>query len=65
MNSLGCILIGVVVACVMAFFFVTAIWVVVGTIILLSKLVVWMAYLGGAFVAIGLIAWLAANITAK
>lgn len=65
MNPIGCILIGVVVACVMAFFFVTAIWVVIGTIMLLSQLIVWMAYLGGAFVAIGLIAWLVASITAK
>ena len=63
MNPIGCVLMGLVVMCIMSFFLVTAIWVVIGTFMLLSKLIVWMAYLGGAFVIIGLIAWLVASIT--
>lgn len=62
MNALGCLMFLLVMACIAAFFFVTALWVVIGTIMLIGKLIVWMAYLGGAFLFIGLIAWLLARL---
>lgn len=64
MNVLGCLFLVLAMLCIMAFFFVTAIWVVVGTFMLIAKLIVWMAYLGGAFLFIGLIAWLLAKLRA-
>lgn len=65
MNALGCLILVLVVACVMAFFFVTAIWVVVGTIVLITKLIIWMAYLGFAFLLIGMVVWLVTRLFSR
>lgn len=55
MDVLGGCLFLFVIACVVCAFVVAAIMAFVGTIILLAKLLVWMAYLGGVFLFLGLV----------
>lgn len=58
MQLLGCLAMLFVAFCIMAFAVVLGFWLVVGTIMLISKLIVWMAYLGAFFIIIALLAGL-------
>lgn len=62
MNALGCLVFAFIAACVMALIIVMAFWVIAGTLMILTKLIVWMAYLGAAFVVVGILAFLAVRI---
>lgn len=65
MNALGCLMFVVIMACLIAFFFVAAMWIVVGTIMLLFKLIWWMAYCGAVFIVIGLVCWLINRVASR
>ena len=61
MDTIGCLVAMFIMACVAAFFVVVGIWMLIGTIILISKLIVWMAYVGAAVLFLGAIAWVIAK----
>lgn len=60
----GCIFLFVI-ACVVCAFVVATIMAIVGTMILVAKLVVWMAYLGGVFLVLGLVGLCLAKLLAR
>lgn len=53
---MGCFFLFVLI-CIMAAIFVGSAMFVLGTIVLLSKLILWMAYLGLCFMVLGFIGW--------
>lgn len=55
MDLLGGCLFLFVIACVVCAFALAAIMAFIGTIVLVAKLLVWMAYLGGIFIVLGLV----------
>jgi hypothetical protein len=55
MDVLGGCLFFFVIACVVCAFVAAGILFLVGTIMLLVKLLVWMAYLGGIFIVLGIV----------
>ena len=62
MNLLGCLGVMFIAICVTAFVVMAAFWLVIGSIMLLFKLLVMLAYMGGFIVVIAIMALIAALI---
>lgn len=62
MNLLGCLIFVFLILCVMAFVASAAVWMIVGTIILLFKLLGLMVWIGGVVLVIAAVAWLVARL---
>lgn len=62
MDLLATLFLLFVAICIFCAFLVGALMMVIGTIILMGKLIVWLAYVGVFFVAIGIAAFIVAKV---